>query len=102
MKTSWLPACLFAACLVGAWGGLSPVKAAPLDFQATTCKDFLTRPKEEMDAAIAWVDGFYMDEDASTVIDFDKLKTNAGKLNTYCTSHPDVILGAAAEELFGK
>jgi len=97
MKTSCLPASLFALC-----GLFAQAEAAPLDFQATTCKDFLTRPKEEADAAIAWVDGFYMDEDASTVIDFEKLKTNAGKLNSYCTSHPDVILGAAAEELFGK
>jgi len=102
MRTSRFPAFLLAACQIAAFGLAWEVKAAPLDFQSATCKDFLTRPKEETDAAIAWVDGFYMDEDASTVIDFEKLKTNAGKLNTYCTSHPDVILGAAAEELFGK
>ncbi len=79
-----------------------PAQAANLDLGTVKCKDFLTRSPEETDITLAWLDGFYMDEDESTVIDFDKLKTNAAKLKSYCTAHPDVVLGAASEELFGK
>jgi acid stress chaperone HdeB len=79
-----------------------PANALNLDLTMVKCRDFLTKSPEEIDVTLAWLDGFYMDEDASTVIDFDKLKENAGKLKSYCAAHPDVVLGAASEELFGK
>lgn len=77
-------------------------QAAVLDLGTVKCKDFLASSKDEISYTLAWLDGYYMDEDAPAIIDFDKLKTNAGKLGEYCAAHPDIGVGAAAEELFGK
>jgi len=76
--------------------------AEVLDLSTVKCKDFLNSGKEEIGYTLAWLDGYYMDEDASAIIDFDKLKENAGKLSSYCTEHPEIGVGTAAEELFGK
>ncbi len=81
---------------------MASVHAATLDLATVKCKDFLAGDKEEISYTLAWLDGYYMDEDAAAIIDFEKLKTNATKLTDYCTAHPDVNVGAAAEELFGK
>ena len=76
--------------------------AASLDLNTVKCKAFLESSKEEVGYTLAWVDGYYKGEDEPPVIDFDKLKENAGKLADYCRQHPDSSVGAAAEELFGK
>jgi acid stress chaperone HdeB len=91
-----------AVALMGAAAAPSFAAADVLDLGTVKCKDFLNSGKEEIGYTLAWLDGYYMDEDASAIIDFDKLKTNAGKLGAYCGSHPEIGVGAAAEELFGK
>jgi acid stress chaperone HdeB len=73
-----------------------------LDLGTVKCKDFMASNKEEIGYTLAWLDGYYKDEDDPAVIDFDKLKDNAGKLGAYCATHPDIGVGTAAEELFGK
>jgi acid stress chaperone HdeB len=80
----------------------SVAQAEILDLNTVKCKDFLASSKDEISHTLAWLDGYYMDEDAPAIIDFDKLKSNSTKLAEYCTAHPDVGVGAAAEELFGK
>jgi acid stress chaperone HdeB len=90
----------FAALVLGQMA-LS-AQAESLDLGTVKCKDFLAGSKDEISYTLAWLDGYYMDEDAPAIIDFDKLKTNAGKLGEYCAAHPDIGVGAAAEELFGK
>ncbi len=98
MKTSQIVLSVTAALL--AQVGL--VQAETLDLGTVKCKDFMAGNKDEIAYTLAWLDGYYMDEDAAAIIDFDKLKTNATKLADYCTEHPDIGVGAAAEELFGK
>ncbi len=101
MKTSHIVLGLAAAlfCQI-ATAGLG--QADVLDLGTVKCKDFLNSSKEEIGYTLAWLDGYYMDEDAAAIIDFDKLKANSGKLGAYCGEHPDVGVGTAAEELFGK
>jgi len=77
-------------------------EAEVLDLNTVKCKDFMTASKEDISYTLAWLDGYYMDEDAPAIIDFDKLKSNSAKLADYCGAHPDIGVGAAAEELFGK
>ena len=79
-----------------------PAQAESLDLNTVTCKAFSERSKEDIGYTLAWLDGYYKGEDDPAVIDFDKLKENAGALGAYCEQHPDVTVGAAAEELFGK
>jgi acid stress chaperone HdeB len=65
------------------------------------CQEWLDSGKDNIGYTMAWLDGFYQDEDAAPIINFDKLKENAGKLADYCAANPTVGLGTAAEELFG-
>lgn len=89
--------CVFAAALLPQAAG-----AEALDLGMVKCKDFLASSKEDIGYTLAWLDGYYKDEDDPAIIDFDKLKENAGRLAEYCGSHPDVGVGTAAEQLFGK
>ncbi len=96
MRVSIAIFCLAAALPMAAG------RAEQLDLNTMKCKDFLQSSKEDIGYTLAWLDGYYKDEDDPPIIDFDKLKDDAGKLSSYCEQHPDTGVGAAAEELFGK
>ena len=80
----------------------SPAAAAQVNLNAESCQDFLNASPAEVATILAWLDGYYQDEDAPPVIDFDSLKTNAAKLKAVCAAHKDETVGAAAESLFGR
>jgi acid stress chaperone HdeB len=77
-------------------------QAEELDLNTVKCKAFLESSKENIAYTLAWLDGYYKNEDDPAIIDFDLLKKNAGSLGTYCGEHPDTSVGDAAEELFSK
>jgi hypothetical protein len=52
-----------------------------------------------MSMVLMWLTGFFTDEDDPPVVDFDKLKTDAGKLTDYCRKNPTTNLMTAAEEV---
>jgi acid stress chaperone HdeB len=79
-----------------------PAQAQVLDLNTVKCKAFFEGKKEDISYTLAWLDGYYKDEDDPAVIDFDKLKENAGNLGSYCAAHPDETVATAAEQLFGK
>jgi acid stress chaperone HdeB len=93
-----------ALCLLAA--AAAPAAAAQVDFQvnlnAESCQDFLNASPAEVATTLAWLDGYYQDEDAPPVIDFDILKTNAAKLKAFCAAHKDETVGTAAQSLFGR
>ena len=51
---------------------------------------------------LAWIDGYYMDQDADPIIDFDTLTRNSTKLAEACAKAPDKTLGDVAEDLFAQ
>ncbi len=92
-------------CLIGILmpiGAKAANDADILDLGAVKCKEFLAADKDEIGFTIAWLDGYYRDEDTPAIIDFDKLKEEAAKLGSYCGAHPDLSIGAAAEDVLGK
>jgi acid stress chaperone HdeB len=95
-----------AALALSLLAAASPVGAAQGDRQvnlnAESCQDFLSASPADVATTLAWLDGYYQDEDAPPVIDFDSLKTNAAKLKAFCTAHTDQTVGTAAESLFGR
>jgi acid stress chaperone HdeB len=95
-----------AALALGLLAVASPAGAAEVDRQvnlnAQSCQDFLNASPADVATILAWLDGYYQDEDAPPVIDFDSLKTNAAKLKAFCGVHKDETVGAAAESLFGR
>lgn len=76
-----------------------PLKAQQLDLSTVTCKDFVTSDKETIGLILMWLEGFYSDQDAKPIVDFDKMKTDGGKLGEYCGKNPSHSLITAADEV---
>ena len=55
-----------------------------------------------MGVVLAWLDGYYRDENDPPVFDTDRFEENAKKLGAYCATHPTIGLITATDELFGK
>jgi acid stress chaperone HdeB len=90
---------LFAA---GALLGSTPAVAEDIDLSAWSCKQFLAASKDDVGVILAWLDGYYKEEDQPPVIDTDALVANAKKLGQYCAAHPDSALIEATDKLFQK
>jgi acid stress chaperone HdeB len=93
-------AMLIAISLVAA----SPVASVPaaaqkLDLSTVSCKQFLDSGERTMSMVLMWLSGFFTDEDDPPIVDFDKLKVDAGKLGDYCRKNPTTNLMTAAEEI---
>jgi acid stress chaperone HdeB len=89
---------LVAALLAGG----TPAQSATIDLSTWTCKKFQAADKDDIGIILAWMDGYYRDEDDPPVIDTEKFVANAKKLGEYCSAHPDVGIVTAADELFAK
>ncbi|QBR71728.1 hypothetical protein CU048_11075 [Beijerinckiaceae bacterium] len=90
---------IFVTCVL--WTAPA-VSGEILDLNTVKCKEWIDSGSENIKYTMAWLDGYYMDEDASPIINFDTMKEKAEKLGGYCAANPNVGLGTAAEELFGK
>ena len=94
---------LFAAGLAAAmlaWN--APAEADGIDLSTWTCREFQSASGEEVGIILAWLDGYYKEEDDPPVIDTDEFSANAKKLGEYCAAHPDIGLITAADTLFQK
>src|ERR1700734_1268994 len=94
----------FFAVLSVAGGLLScvPAMAEDIDLSAWSCKQFLAASKEDVGVILAWLDGYYKEEDEPPVIDTSALVVKAKKLGQYCAEHPDSDLISATDKLFQR
>jgi acid stress chaperone HdeB len=76
-----------------------PASGQKLDLSTVKCKEFLESGKENISLILMWMAGYFADQDASPVVDFDKMKTDAEKLGEYCSKNPAHGLITAAEEV---
>lgn len=72
-----------------------------LDLNTVKCGEWLESGKENIGATMAWIDGYYTEENDPPIIDFDKMEAKAKKLGKFCAENKDLGLGTAAEKLFG-
>jgi acid stress chaperone HdeB len=94
---------IFAVLSVaGALFSCAPAMAEDIDLSAWTCKQFLSASKEDVGVILAWLDGYYKEEDEPPVIDTDALVIKAKKLGQYCAAHPDSELIGATDKLFQR
>jgi hypothetical protein len=49
---------------------------------------------------LAWLDGYYKEENEPSVINTEELVSNAKKLGAYCTAHHEISLIDVADKLF--
>lgn len=75
-----------------------PAQAQKIDLSTITCKQFLDMDRDNISLILMWMAGYYTDQDANAVVDFDKMKQDAQKLGAYCKENPTVGLITAAEE----
>jgi acid stress chaperone HdeB len=90
------------AVAVGLVANSTPAFATSIDLSTWTCAKFQAANKDEIGVILAWMDGYYRDEDSPPVIDTDKFVANAKKLGEYCSEHPSTGIITAADELFAK
>ena len=93
-----LNAIVTAALLAAA----TPTQAQKVDLSTITCKQFLEMKQDSVSLILMWMAGYYADQDAPPVVDFDKMKEDAGKLAAYCAKNPTVGLITAAEETIAE
>jgi acid stress chaperone HdeB len=80
----------------------APVHAQQLDLSTVKCKEFLASGKDNIGYILMWLEGYYSDEKAPPIVDFDKMKTNGGKLGEYCAKNADHSLITAADAVLVK
>jgi acid stress chaperone HdeB len=78
----------------------NPARADQIDLSAWTCGKFLSASKEDVGVILAWLDGYYTEEDDPPTIDTGKLVASAKKLGEYCSAHPNDHMIEAADKLF--
>lgn len=78
----------------------APARANDIDLSTWTCAQFQSASKDDIGVILAWLDGYYKEEDDPPVIDTDHFVDNAKKLGQYCAQHPDMGLITATDKLF--
>jgi len=95
-------AVLLAATMLVAPFGAPGAMADSLDLSAIKCQEFLGSGKDNIAVIIAWLDGYYKDQDDPPVLDFTKFAADSEKLAKYCAENPSIELITAADKTLGK
>ena len=75
----------------------TPASADKLDLSKVTCQQFLESGKDNIGLVLMWLHGYWTDEDAPPVVDFDKMGSDAEKIGAYCGKNPTKGFMSAAE-----
>ena len=76
--------------------------AQRLDLSKTTCKELIESGKDGLIIIWSWLYGYYSDQDADPVIDFDQLTKQGQRLVEYCRDKPTTDIITAAEPIYDK
>jgi acid stress chaperone HdeB len=82
------------------WSAL-PAEAEQLDLSTVKCRQFFEYNKENLSLMLMWLDGYYSEDDAPPIVDFDKMMENSKKLGEYCGKNPEHSVITAAEKVMG-
>ena len=94
---------IFSAIITAALlAAATPAQAQKVDLSTISCKQFLEMKQDSISLILMWMAGYYSDQDAPPIVDFDKMKEDAGKLAAYCAKNPDIGLITAAEETIAE
>lgn len=93
---------LKAIAIAALLAAVTPAHAQKVDLSTITCKQFLDMKQESVSLILMWMAGYYADQDAPPIVDFEKMRQDADKLAGYCAKNPDVGLITAAEETISE
>jgi acid stress chaperone HdeB len=99
MKNFWIfPATIAAMSFIP-----HPAAAVDrIDLNTVKCGEWIESGKENIGVTIAWLDGYYKEDDDPPIVDFEKMHASAAKLGKFCAENKDLGLGTAAEKILGK
>jgi acid stress chaperone HdeB len=72
------------------------------DLSLITCKQFFEYSKDNLSIMLMWLDGYYSEDDAPPIVDFDKMAENSKKLGEYCGKNPGHSVITAADKVLGN
>jgi len=70
---------LVSLAVTGTLLSCAPAMAEDIDLSSWTCKQFLAAAKEDVGVILAWLDGYYKEEDEPPVINTEALVTQRQK-----------------------
>lgn len=73
-----------------------------LDLNVLTCQKLFEMKREQINIVLAWLQAYYLEEDALPVVDLDKLSADTLRLSAYCAANPQEDISSAADVLYGK
>jgi hypothetical protein len=76
--------------------------AASIDLADLSCKQFTDYNKDNTSIILTWLDGYYLGQGNSPVIDFDRMGENGKKLEQYCSDHPTDSVKSGAASVMAK
>ena len=81
---------------------VSSAQATVLDLRKLTCDDIAKGSSQDNTTVAVWLNGYYMENDAEAVIDFDKVNNLGNALVKFCAANPKMSVSDAAEKIMGK
>ena len=73
-----------------------------VDLSALKCRELFEMRHEQIKIVMAWLQGYYTDEDELHLVDLDRLSGEETKLSAYCATNPQKDVSSAAKALFGN
>ena len=73
-----------------------------VDLTRLTCKQFLEMNRDDALIVVGWLQGYYLDEHETPVVDFAKLSVDSVTLANRCVARPDENVMTATDRVFGK
>jgi acid stress chaperone HdeB len=98
VKRFWPGAALAASLAAG--GAFA--QDSKLDLNVLTCQKLFEMKREQINIVLAWLQAYYLQEDAPPVVDLDKLSADTQRLSGYCAANPQEDISSAADVLFLK
>lgn len=80
----------------------APAQAQRVDLSKTTCKEFLESGRDGIMIIWSWLYGYYADQDADPVVDFEDLTRKGQALGEVCKANPANDVISAAEPIYEK
>ena len=83
-----------------AWASSAQAQVT-IDVAKISCKQFTSFKVANPDQIALWISGYYNGKRGNTVIDVEKLRSNALDVKNYCYNHPDILVMEAVETVLG-
>jgi acid stress chaperone HdeB len=73
-----------------------------IDLASFKCSAYLASSPDNMRLILMWLEGYYTEENASPIVDLEKLKAHAVKFSEHCGKNANQSMIDAAEVLLSK